>query len=106
MGFCIAFLFSTNATIQWTPDRDLVVNALCKSSTVQGVLISTDPQLTPGQVSTAPTSTRIEDDVVLFSAASQVNNTGLKLNIFKDQKLFVTAGGAMGFFLFVEEAVS
>ena len=106
MGYCKAFLFSSSGTLSWTPDRDVIVNALAKSSNSIAALVSTDPNLTIAQVSTAPTATAISDDVALFSPASQVNNTGLKLNLLKDQKVFVTAGSAMGFFLFVEDVLT
>lgn len=106
MGYCKAFLFSASGVISWTPDRDIVVNALAKSSNTIAALISTDPNLTVAQVSSAPTVTGISDDVVLFVPASQVNNTGLKLNLLKDQKLFITFGAAGGLFLFVEDILT
>jgi hypothetical protein len=86
-------MFSGAGTLSYTPDMDLIFKCALFSTVASITVIgTTNPTLTAANLS-APSATKIENDVIFATNPSGRNQQVVSVPILKDRTIFVTSTG-------------
>lgn len=94
MGFSIVFKHSAASSLGWTVPFDCQLNAISKTSSAAGWLLTADPDSVFTDYS-APSSSAVDQQTFYVAASNQVNNTGLKIFLPTGAKVYSVAASAM-----------